>query len=790
MDCSFPSVAIYLLCNSPFRAVTDLHFNYVTSDWRATIVNGFFPFKIHVCFTPVNNIRSTWRKWHSEGIFCNDRSQWLQIIRFTLWVNSPNSEFILFAWLQIITFDIASWRCSYQRPNSSVSVIFLNNVVLNWATSIILRWLPSNLASILMNTSDIHWPLWGSWGSNNIHSDFSSILAMNIYSMDLINSIILPCCFINIHWCFVRLVSDCSCIRITECFTILWPICIRCRLTYNINIKAKWLTNPDSYFSQSFPVNSRFECFVAALEIVRFRPWWSNTSKVFCSYAEVISLSNLNTSCLSSFILLFCFSTFHPNVFIGQPLFNNVVEYLWPTIPGRLCPFEIKEVMIIINTFWFSWGTRRIIRILGQYCVTTFKVVRFTFSIDCLDFEHVLMALLKTFNCYLKIKSLATGNPLLTAYFHLFNNIVSNWRSTIIFWNLPVNCDPVCIDVLILHWSCWFIWWANTQNIEICFISAIFVFGLKSVDPCVFPPGSDNMENCFMRFHSNVKVSWRFYFSWAKPPNLFRVRLTTNFDIQLKWLTTFNLNIIHIGSVDNWRSISCFASDLFRWFRWLPRSSTINSLDSEFIFTMFSKVSTFGFAFISVCVHMFEPLWAEFFLSFNNIVCDSWATIIKRRFPWNLNPFSIPVINFRFLWRTRRVIGILCTNGSISFKWFTFSLIVNSLHSEEVEAAFLETFNIKLCSLAFCLSTRQPYSLFCVHFFHDIIFYWISTVILWWPPVKMARMGCNVGNFKWSHRLSGNTNNKDFAFSFIWALVVLDQDPICACITAGTFSDH
>jgi len=199
MNGTLASDCINLLCNSPFRTVTDLHFNDVSSDWRATIVNRFFPFKVHVCLTPVNNIGSTWRKRNREWILCNDGPHGLQVIRFTFGVDSSNSKFIFFAWFKIITLNITSGRCSYKRPNTSVGIILLHNVVLNWATTVILGWFPCNLASILMNTSDVHWAFWWSGGSNDINSNFCSILAMNIYSMNLVDSIILPCCFINIH---------------------------------------------------------------------------------------------------------------------------------------------------------------------------------------------------------------------------------------------------------------------------------------------------------------------------------------------------------------------------------------------------------------------------------------------------------------------------------------------------------------------------------------------------------------------------------------------------------------
>jgi len=186
-----------------------------------------------------------------------------------------------------------------------------------------------------------------------------------------------------------------------------------------------------------------------------------------------------------------------------------------------------------------------------------------------------------------------------------------------------VNGDSVCKDIFILDWSCGFIRRSNAQNIEISFVISILVLCLESVYTSVFPLGCYNVEDGLVSFHSDVQISRRFDFSWSKPPYLVWVRFSANLDVELKRLTTFDLDIIHIGSINNWRCISCLASNLLRWFGGLSRSSTINSLNSKFVFTMFCKISTFGLAFISVCVHMFEPLGTILFLSFNNIVGDS-----------------------------------------------------------------------------------------------------------------------------------------------------------------------
>merc|ERR550517_1576849 len=119
------------------------------------------------------------------------------------------------------------------------------------------------------------------------------------------------------------------------------------------------------------------------------------------------------------------------------------------------------------------------------------------------------------------------------------------------------------------------------------------------------------------------------------------------------------------------------------------------------------------------------------------------------------------------------IVWVLGTDGSISLQGLTLSLAVDCLHPEEVEAALIETFNIKFTDFAFGFSAGQPNTLFGIHLFNCVVLDWISSIILGWPPVQVARVGSDVGNLKGSKWGAGDADHKNLNLCLIRSLVVL-----------------
>jgi len=103
--------------------------------------------------------------------------------------------------------------------------------------------------------------------------------------------------------------------------------------------------------------------------------------------------------------------------------------------------------VVIVDAGRFARRTWWIIGVLGQHSVATLQVGTLSFSVHCLDTEHVLMSLFQAVNGDFQLVGFATGDPSLAANFHVLNDVVGDGGATVVLWNLPRGSASVGKDI-------------------------------------------------------------------------------------------------------------------------------------------------------------------------------------------------------------------------------------------------------------------------------------------------------------------------------------------------------
>lgn len=98
----------------------------------------------------------------TEWILGGDRSCGFERFRLPFFVNCFHPKFVIMAWNEAIDFHFRHCASGFSngQPNSSFWIELLNNVVLDWLTSIIFRSLPFEGASIFVYVGDFKGSFW------------------------------------------------------------------------------------------------------------------------------------------------------------------------------------------------------------------------------------------------------------------------------------------------------------------------------------------------------------------------------------------------------------------------------------------------------------------------------------------------------------------------------------------------------------------------------------------------------------------------------------------------------
>ena len=536
-------------------------------------------------------------------------------------------------------------------------------------------------------------------------------------------------------------------VRVGQGLAILGPGGVRGRLTLNINIEVQSFAHHDGDLSQGPAVNPWLQGLVLALEVVGFRSGRSNSAGIFCPDTESVGLSQFNASGLATLQVLLGLSALDPEVIADLSTLNDVVENPGAAIVLGRRPFQLKEVVIIVDALGFARRTGGIIRVLGQDCVNAGQVVGLAFRVDSLHPELVLMVLLQTLDGDLEVAGLATGHVhIVIAHLHFLHNVVGDGGSAIVQRHLPQNITPVGIDVLKLHGALGHVRGSHTQHLQIGLVTAVLVDRLQGVGARELALGTHHVEHGLVSLIVDAQMHGRLDLSLAQVPVLVGIRLTRDLDVEFERFAHLDLDRVHVGPVNNGRGVPSLAGDLVGGLGGLTRTGPVDRPDPEPVLAVLSEISHLGIQVIRVGVHGLDPLRAKLFLLLNDIVGDPRAAVISWLLPAEFDPLSVPVIHRGLLRGTWGIIGVLGTNGSIGFQGFTLTLVVDSLDTEQVEAALVQALHVKLTHLALSFTAGQPDPLVGVHFLHNVVLDRIPAIILGRLPVQVARVAGDVGD--------------------------------------------
>merc|ERR1711936_933723 len=110
---------------------------------------------------PVSHLRTSWSSWTLEGVLSDETVNTSQSFRFSLSIDSKDSEFVLLVLGQSSNLNLAvgSRGSTTWNPSFAVALDTLNNVVEYGAASVILWRIPSSCATISTNIVNPHWTL-------------------------------------------------------------------------------------------------------------------------------------------------------------------------------------------------------------------------------------------------------------------------------------------------------------------------------------------------------------------------------------------------------------------------------------------------------------------------------------------------------------------------------------------------------------------------------------------------------------------------------------------------------
>jgi len=225
------------------------------------------------------------------------------------------------------------------NPSHILLILFLNNIVFDFTTSIILWYLPVNNHVILPDLFWINRTLWRSRNIKYCYIASHCVGTIFVFSNELIYSSIWSYTFSDSYCCSVVLIHDRHLQAISEGLLSLCPGLSWRRLTINWDIEYKGFSCKYFYIHHSISINSWYRVLWSG-SVWQRRIWWLRFSSFVDSLDSKLIYDAFNkTSYFSCRFLCFSPGTNFPSLIVSISSFNDVSSDSTSTIKFWPLPF-------------------------------------------------------------------------------------------------------------------------------------------------------------------------------------------------------------------------------------------------------------------------------------------------------------------------------------------------------------------------------------------------------------------------------------------------------------------